>query len=379
MFVFGTRPEAIKLAPVIQRLARDPRFEPYVAVTGQHREMLDQALATFDITPGYNLNIMEHGQSLTDVAVRTLRGLQPILLERRPDVVLVHGDTLATFVSGLAAFFERVPVAHVEAGLRSGDRYDPFPEEMNRKLTAPLANLHFAPTRTAKWNLLRENVPAEDVFVVGNTVIDALLTQVSDTFTFTDPALRGIDFANERMLLVTTHRRENWGEPMRRIFSAVGQLHELFPDVHIVLPLHKNPTVRQAANETLEPGERIHLIEPPDYQTFVNLMARSTLILTDSGGLQEEGPALGKPVLVLRETTERPEGIEAGTCLKVGTQVESIVAHTRRLLEDAAAYQRMSRAVNPYGDGRSAERIASILWARFRGGELPAEVEWQGS
>ena len=285
----------------------------------------------------------------------------------RPEIVLVNVDTLASFAAALASFFEQVPVAHVEAGLRTFHRYDPFPEEMSRRLTARLASLHFAPTARAKENLLREGVPAEEIFVVGNTVIDALLSQVDPGFTFADPLLRDIDFARERVLLVTAHRRENWGAPLERIYRALVQVAEIYPDVRIVVALHKNPLIRRAARDILSGRSRIHLIEPPAYRSFVNLMARCTLILTDSGGIQEEAPALGKPVLVLRETTERPEGLEAGTCLKVGTGTERIVGAVRRLLDDAAAYEQMRRGQS-HGDGQAARRIVEILWAKLRQG-----------
>lgn len=379
MFIFGTRPEAIKLAPVIRRMREDPRFRTVVVVTGQHREMLDQALAAFGLAADHDLDIMRHGQSLTDITARSLEGLSPLVARHRPDVVLVHGDTLTTFAGSLAAFFHQVPVAHVEAGLRTGDRYSPFPEEMNRRLTAALATLHFAPTRQAKWNLLRENVRAEDVFVVGNTVIDALLSQVRTDGSLTHPALAGTGGAHSRMLLVTTHRRENLGEPMRRIFLALNRLCDEFPDIQVVLPLHPNPQVRALAAETLQTGERIRVIEPPDYTAFVNLMARAYLVLTDSGGIQEEAPALGKPVLVLRDVTERPEGVAAGACIPVGTQTEAIVAHARRLLTDPEAYRAASRKVTPYGDGKAAERIVEILWARLRLGAPAREYEWRGA
>lgn len=376
MFIFGTRPEAIKLAPVIQHMADDVRFAPLIVVTGQHEEMLQQALATFSIVPDINLRIMEHGQSLTDVAVRTLQGLQPILVRHRPEIVIVHGDTLATFAASLASFFEQIPVAHIEAGLRTFNRYDPFPEEMSRRLTGQLAAVHFAPTPQAKANLLQEGVRPDDVFVVGNTVIDALLSQVCSEYPFTDALLGQIDFSRERVLLVTAHRRENWGEPLKRIYAALRRIAEAYSDVHIVVSLHKNPLIREIAHAHLAGWPRIHLIEPPEYRTFVNLLARSTLVLTDSGGIQEEAPALGRPVLVLRETTERPEGVAAGTCVQVGTDMERIVSTVRRLLDDSAAYDRMHRAINPYGDGKAAARIAEILWARLRQGRDLRELEW---
>lgn len=363
MTVFGTRPEAIKMAPVINVLRKEShRFDVKVAVTAQHREMLDQVLQVFAIEPDYDLDIMQHGQTLTDITVRVLQGLEKVMEKEAPDVVLVHGDTTTTFAGSLAAFYHQVPVGHVEAGLRSGNCYNPFPEEMNRRLTGVLARFHFAPTQTAVNNLRAENVPESHIFLTGNTVIDALYSTVRDDYQFRDPFLQQLDFGKERVLLVTAHRRENWGEPMRRIFTALRRLVELFADIRIVFPVHKNPRIRELARALLGDVPRVNLIEPPAYAEFANLMARVYLLVTDSGGLQEEAPSLGKPVLVLRETTERPEGIAAGTALLVGTDPERIVREVSRLLTDRAAYECISRAPNPYGDGRAAERIAAVLW-----------------
>lgn len=361
LVVFGTRPEAIKMAPVVRALAAVREFEPIVAVTAQHREMLDQVLTTFAIRPDYDLDLMRHGQTLSDVAVGSIKGLESVLAETRPHVVLVHGDTLTTFAGALAAFYAQVPVAHVEAGLRTADRYNPFPEEMNRRLTGALAEFHFAPTETAKQNLLREAVPANRIWVTGNTVIDALLATVKPDYRFTDPALARIDFSAERVILVTTHRRENLGAPMQRIYRALRKLVHEFSDVRVVFALHKNPAVRSLAQAELGNVPRVDLIEPPAYEEFANLMNQAHLIITDSGGVQEEAPALGKPVLVARETTERPEGVAAGTLVLVGTDTERIVEQARRLLQDRVAYDRMAKSSNPYGDGQAAQRIVSIL------------------
>lgn len=359
--VFGTRPEAIKMAPVVQELKRnEEEFRCMVAVTAQHREMLDQVLRLFSIEPEYDLNIMRPGQSLEEITVRALEGLVKVLDRERPDLVLVHGDTTTTFVAALAAFYRKILVGHVEAGLRTKDKYAPYPEEMNRRLTAALSDVHFAPTRKARENLLREGVPAECIYVTGNTVIDALKATVREDYSFTDPVLANLDF-NKRIILVTAHRRENWGEPMREIFSALRKIKEQHREVEIVFPVHRNPRVRDVAEEILKGVPGIHLIEPLDYEPFVNLMARSYLVLTDSGGLQEEAPALGKPVLVLREVTERPEAVEAGTVRLVGTSEESIVEAAKELLEDRGSYLKMAQAVNPYGDGLASRRIRGFL------------------
>jgi UDP-N-acetylglucosamine 2-epimerase (non-hydrolysing) len=364
MTVFGTRPEAVKMAPVIKELERrSGEIVPLVAVTAQHREMLDQVLELFEITPNYDLNIMQANQTLHDITSRALLGLRDVISEAKPDMILVHGDTTTTFVAALAGFYAQVPVGHVEAGLRTQNKYSPFPEEMNRKLTGAIADLHFSPTDTSKTNLLAEGVNQENIFVTGNTVIDALLATVHENYTFTDPVLNQLDFTNRKVILVTTHRRENLGEPMRNIYLALQQLIEENPDVEIVFPMHKNPHVREVVNSVLGQTERVHLIEPLDYQPFVNLIARSHIILTDSGGVQEEAPSFGKPVLVLRDTTERPEAVEAGTVLLVGTDRDEVYRNASRLLNDSTTYSKMANAVNPYGDGLAAKRIVdSILY-----------------
>jgi UDP-N-acetylglucosamine 2-epimerase (non-hydrolysing) len=364
MTVFGTRPEAVKMAPVIKELERrSGEIVPLVAVTAQHREMLDQVLELFEITPNYDLNIMQANQTLHDITSRALLGLRDVISEAKPDMILVHGDTTTTFVAALAGFYAQVPVGHVEAGLRTQNKYSPYPEEMNRKLTGAIADLHFSPTDTSKTNLLAEGVNQENIFVTGNTVIDALLATVHENYTFTDPVLNQIDFTNRKVILVTTHRRENLGEPMRNIYLALQQLIEENPDVEIVFPMHKNPHVREVVNSVLGQTERVHLIEPLDYQPFVNLIARSHIILTDSGGVQEEAPSFGKPVLVLRDTTERPEAVEAGTVLLVGTDRDEVYRNASRLLKDSTTYSKMANAVNPYGDGLAAKRIVdSILY-----------------
>lgn len=373
--VFGTRPEAIKMAPLITELRRRPDiFQCRVAVTAQHRQMLDQVLDLFGITPDYDLNIMQPGQSLFDITGRALAGLQQVLADERPDLVLVHGDTTTTFVGALAAFYLQLPLGHVEAGLRTGNKYSPFPEEINRHLTGVLADIHFAPTPAARDNLLREGVAAENIFVTGNTVIDALLATVRPGYVFTDPVLKSIDYTRRRVLLVTTHRRENLGAPMREIYLALRRVVREYPDVAVVFPVHKNPAVRRVVREVLGEEPRVHLIEPLDYEPFVNLLQQCYLVLTDSGGLQEEAPALGKPVLVLRDTTERPEAVDAGTVRLVGTAGTAVLAETRRLLDDPAHYRRMAEAVNPYGDGRACRRIAdAIAWRFGFSGEPPEE------
>ncbi|MCG0277024.1 MAG: UDP-N-acetylglucosamine 2-epimerase (non-hydrolyzing) [Thermanaeromonas sp.] len=349
------------MAPVVQELKKSKEeFCCLVAVTAQHREMLDQVLRLFSIEPEYDLNIMRPGQSLEEITVRALEGLVEVLDREKPDLVLVHGDTTTTFVAALAAFYRKIPVGHVEAGLRTGDKYAPYPEEMNRRLTAALSDVHFAPTLKARENLLREGVPAERIYVTGNTVIDALKATVREDYIFTDPLLSTLDF-NKRIILVTAHRRENWGEPMREIFSALRKIKEQYREVEIVFPVHKNPRIRDIAEEILKGVPGVHLIEPLDYEPFVNLMARSYLVLTDSGGLQEEAPALGKPVLVLREVTERPEAVEAGTVRLVGTSEGAIVEAASELLEDKRSYLKMAQAVNPYGDGLASRRIRGFL------------------
>ena len=363
--VFGTRPEAIKMAPVVRRLqARADRFESLVCVSAQHRDMLDQVLEVFALTADHDLAIMTPGQSPAGVVARVLDRLPPLLREVRPDVLLVQGDTMTTFASSFAAYLERIPSCHVEAGLRTGNRYHPFPEEMNRVLTTRLADLHFAPTATARDCLLAEGVPPETVFLTGNTVIDALLATVTPRHQFTTPALAGLDPAL-RLVLVTTHRRESFGEPLREICGAITDLVARFPDIEVVLPVHPNPEVKGTVEAMLCDTPRVRLIEPVDYVEFVHLMARAHLILTDSGGVQEEAPSLGKPVLVLRDTTERPEGVEAGTAVVVGTDRERIVRTAGTLLSSPEAYDRMATAVSPYGDGHASERIVAALEQRY--------------
>ncbi len=362
LVVFGTRPEAIKMAPLIKELARYPEeITCLVSVTAQHREMLDQVLDLFGIRPDYDLNIMKSGQSLFEITCRALSGLQEILNKERPDLTLVHGDTTTTFVSSLAAYYLQIPVGHVEAGLRTGDKYAPFPEEINRRLTAGIADLHFAPTSLARDNLLKEGVSREKIFVTGNTVIDALFLTLKDNYRFNNDVLNGIDYKNRRIILVTTHRRENFGGPMKSVYRALNTIVDLYPDVEVIFPVHRNPIVRNAVEELLSGLNRVHLVDPLEYEPFINLMSRSYLVLTDSGGLQEEAPALGKPVLVLRDVTERPEAVWAGTVRIIGTQYENIVSEVRQLLDDQQHYKRMSEAVNPYGDGKASERICQAI------------------
>jgi UDP-N-acetylglucosamine 2-epimerase (non-hydrolysing) len=364
--VIGTRPEAIKMAPVILRLAADARFESRVCVTGQHREMLDSALSAFGLRPDFDLNIMRPGQQLADIAAATLTGLDPVLDEFKPARVLVQGDTTTTLAAAIASFYKRVRVGHVEAGLRTGDLSAPWPEEGNRKLTTAIADLHFAPTPTSRQNLLAEGVRAERIFVTGNTVIDALLTMRARLEA--DAALRSAfdtRYAwlrpDSRLILVTGHRRENFGAGFENICNALAKLATMFPDCQILYPVHLNPNVREPVFRILGNIANVRLDEPADYEPFVYLMNRSTLIITDSGGVQEEAPSLGKPVLVMREVTERPEAVEAGTVRLVGTDIDRIVEAASRLLSDAVEYHTMSRAINPYGDGRATGRIVEIL------------------
>ena len=354
MTVFGTRPEAIKMAPIVLELQKHAdKITPVVAVTAQHREMLDQVLNLFHITPDHDLDIMAQGQTLFDITTKAMKGLDAVLSEEKPDIVLVHGDTTTTFAGALAAYYHQTTVGHVEAGLRTHNKYSPFPEEMNRKLTGCISDLNFAPTQTSEQNLLAENVKPESIFVTGNTVIDALHHTVRSDFEFEDEMLRSI--------LVTTHRRENLGEPMRHVYKALRQLTEEFEDVEVVFPVHKNPKVREVVREELGGLEKVHLIDPLDYEPFANLMSRAHLILTDSGGVQEEAPALGKPVLVLRDTTERPEAVAAGTVKLIGTDRERVYQEAKTLLEDPAEYGRMAESVNPYGDGKASERIIQAI------------------
>jgi UDP-N-acetylglucosamine 2-epimerase (non-hydrolysing) len=377
MVIFGTRPEAIKMAPLVKELNQAAsHFQVKVAVTAQHREMLDQVLDLFNIIPDYDLDIMEPGQTLFTVTTRVLEGLAGVLERGRPDIVLVHGDTTTTFAGSLAAFYHQIPVGHVEAGLRTGNRYSPYPEEMNRKLTGCLADLHFAPTSTAANNLRQEGVRDAGIFVTGNTVIDALRATVDAGYQFADPVLSGLDFAGKKIILMTTHRRENLGGPMANIYRALKQVLAEHPEAEVVFPVHKNPKVRQVVEEYLAGVQRFHLIEPLDYQPFINLMAKSYLVLTDSGGLQEEAPSLGKPVLVLRDTTERPEAVQAGTVRLVGTSFEEVCRQTGELLTSPSTYEQMANAVNPYGDGQASRRIARRLLFHFGKSQQPPEP-WQ--
>lgn len=363
--VFGTRPEAIKMAPVVRalQLARD-RFESHVCVTAQHRTMLDQVLEVFDLKADVDLDLMVPGQSPAGIASGVLDRLPPLLQRLRPDIVLVQGDTTTTFSAAFAAFLQRIPTGHIEAGLRTGDRWQPFPEEMNRVLTTRIAALHFAPTPAARESLLAEGIPAADVYLTGNTVIDALLQTVRAEYRFRTPALAGLDPAR-RLVLVTTHRRESFGGPLRSTCAAIRELAGRFPELQFVLPVHPNPEVKRTVEELLCDLPGMHLIPPVDYLEFVHLVSRADLVLTDSGGLQEEAPSLGKPVLVLREVTERPEGVAAGTALVVGTDRDRIVAAASELLTSPEAYARMANAVNPYGDGRASERILAALADRL--------------
>ncbi len=370
MSIFGTRPEAIKMAPVVLELRKYPQVKSLVAVTAQHREMLDQVLNLFGIRPDFDLNIMSEAQTLFDITSRALLGLDKVLTEAKPDVVLVHGDTTTTFAGALAAFYHQIEVGHVEAGLRTRNKFSPYPEEMNRRLTGALTDLHFAPTPTAKANLLREGVDADKIFVTGNTVIDALYQTVRADFKFRHVS------AGKRVILVTTHRRENLGEPLRQVYKALRQLVEEFPDVEVIFPVHKNPKVREVVNEELGGLERVRLTDPLDYEPFANLMNRATLILTDSGGVQEEAPALGKPVLVLRDTTERPEAVDAGTVKLIGTNQAKVYGAAKLLLTDAAAYRQMAEARSPYGDGHASRRIVSaLLWRHGLATEPPVEFD----
>ena len=362
MTVFGTRPEAIKMAPVVLELAKHPdTILPVVAVTAQHREMLDQVLNLFAIHPDYDLDIMAAGQTLFDITTRAMMGLDKVLTEEKPDLVLVHGDTTTTFAGALAAYYHQTDVGHVEAGLRTHNKYSPFPEEMNRHLTGAIADLHFAPTDTSEKNLLSEATDPKKIFVTGNTVIDALHHTVREDFHFDEPLLQKIDYAKHRVVLVTTHRRQNLGEPMRHVYKALKQLVDEFPDIEVVFPVHKNPKVREVVRQELGGVERVHLIDPLDYEPFANLMHRSYLSLTDSGGVQEEAPALGKPVLVLRDTAERPEAVAAGTVKLIGTDRSRVYSEAKGLLTDAAEYSRMAESCNPYGDGRAARRIVQAI------------------
>ncbi|BBK98099.1 non-hydrolyzing UDP-N-acetylglucosamine 2-epimerase [Bacillus anthracis] len=362
MTIFGTRPEAIKMAPLVLELQKHPeKIESIVTVTAQHRQMLDQVLSIFGITPDFDLNIMKDRQTLIDITTRGLEGLDKVMKEAKPDIVLVHGDTTTTFIASLAAFYNQIPVGHVEAGLRTWDKYSPYPEEMNRQLTGVMADLHFSPTAKSATNLQKENKDESRIFITGNTAIDALKTTVKETYSH--PVLEKL--GNDRLVLMTAHRRENLGEPMRNMFRAIKRLVDKHEDVQVVYPVHMNPVVRETANDILGDYGRIHLIEPLDVIDFHNIAARSYLMLTDSGGVQEEAPSLGVPVLVLRDTTERPEGIEAGTLKLAGTDEETIFSLADELLSDKEAHDKMSKASNPYGDGRASERIVEAILKHF--------------
>ena len=373
MLVYGTRPEAIKMAPIHAELARTPGLEPMAVVTGQHREMLDQVNELFGIKPDHDLDIISARQTLEQITVRALAGLGAVIRDERPDMIVVQGDTTTAFVAALAAFYDKVPVAHVEAGLRTADFYSPFPEEINRRLTGQLASLHLAPTPTSKANLLRENIAPGRIVVTGNTVIDALLDVVARRLPYTDPLLERL--SGRRIVLITAHRRESWGDPMARAASAIGRLAREFPDVAFVLPAHLNPIVREVLLPPLTGLANVIITEPLPYGEFARLMQDSHLILTDSGGVQEEGPSLGKPVLVMRDSTERPEAIHAGTVSLVGTNAELIVSEVRSLLTDEARYSEMANAVNPYGDGHAAERSVQAMGHYFGLNEGPAEFD----
>ncbi|MFC6314255.1 non-hydrolyzing UDP-N-acetylglucosamine 2-epimerase [Lapidilactobacillus achengensis] len=374
MTVFGTRPEAIKMAPLVLELQRRPEFKEITVVTAQHRQMLDQVLAIFKITPDYDLDIMKQRQTLSQITGRVLTGIEEVIAAEKPDIVLVHGDTTTSMAASLAAFYQQTTLGHVEAGLRTWNKYSPFPEEMNRQITDDLSDLYFAPTSQSKANLLQEHHSSEHLYVTGNTAIDALKQTVKadyhhDVLDEVDPA--------KKMILVTMHRRENQGEPMRRVFKAMRQVVDSHADVEIIYPVHLNPVVQEAAHELLGNDPRIHLIDPLDVVDFHNLAARSYFIMTDSGGVQEEAPSLGKPVLVLRDTTERPEGVAAGTLKLVGTDPEVVTTNMLRLLEDETAYQAMAHAKNPYGDGHAAERICTAIHAYFDD-QAPAPTDFEG-
>ena len=362
MTVFGTRPEAIKMCPLVLEMRKYTDFiEPVVAVTAQHREMLDQVLELFAIKPDYDLNIMTSGQTLYDITVKALLGLKDVIAKAQPDLILVHGDTTTTFAGSLAAYYAQIQLGHVEAGLRTGNKFSPYPEEMNRKLTGSLADFHFAPTTVSRSNLLKENVPEKAIFVTVNTVIDALNTTVKKDFVFADPVINKALDSGKRLILMTTHRRENLGEPMRQVYRALKTTLEQHPDAAAIFPVHKNPKVREVVQAELAGTDRVYLTEPMDYEPFANLMNHADIVLTDSGGIQEEAPALGKPVLVLRDTTERPEAVVAGTVRLTGTGYDVVKEETCRLLDDAAYYRSMAEAVNPYGDGRACDRIVRAV------------------
>ncbi|MGM7314203.1 UDP-N-acetylglucosamine 2-epimerase (non-hydrolyzing) [Enterococcus casseliflavus] len=361
MTIFGTRPEAIKMAPLVKAVQEDPRFESIVTVTAQHRQMLDQVMNIFDLSADYDLNIMKDGQTLAGITSRVIKELDQIFEEAKPDIVLVHGDTTTTFSASIASFYHQIKIGHVEAGLRTWNKYSPFPEEMNRQLTDVLADIYFAPTEMSKKNLLNEKRNVSDIYVTGNTAIDAMKYTISDQYSHSLLT----DIGDKKIILVTMHRRENLGNPMRNVFKAINRIVERFDDVHVVFPMHKNPIVRKTVKETLIDCDRIHLIEPLDVVDFQNFANQSYMIMSDSGGVQEEAPSLGKPVLVLRDTTERPEGIEAGTLRLVGTSEDKVFVSAKELLEDNDIYDQMSKASNPYGDGFASQRILDAIAYSF--------------
>lgn len=372
MTVFGTRPEAIKMAPLVKVLEKREGIESIVCITAQHRQMLDQVMDIFDIRADYDLDIMQSGQTLSDITSRVMKGIEGVIAEAKPDIVLVHGDTTTTFAGALASFYCQTKIGHVEAGLRTYDKYSPFPEEMNRCLTTYLADLYFAPTENNEANLLKENVNPDTIYITGNTVIDAIKTTVRPDYVFADETLKTLDFDQKRVILVTAHRRENLGEPLENICNAILNTVNAFPDVEVVYPVHLNPLVRNTAFSILGNHPRIHLIDPLDVTELHNLMNRCYMVMTDSGGLQEEAPSLGKPVLVLRNETERPEAVTAGTVKIAGVNREEIEALAYTLLSDKTEYEKMSKAVNPYGDGLASERIAdAILYAFGKKNEKP--------
>lgn len=374
MSIFGTRPEAIKMAPLVKELEKNDTIETKVCVTAQHREMLDQVLELFDIKPDYDLNIMTSKQTLTGVTNRVLEGLEKIFLEYKPDMVLVHGDTTTTFAASLAAFYQKIKVGHVEAGLRTYDKYFPYPEEMNRKLTGALADIHFSPTKGSKENLLNEGVNKDIIHITGNTVIDAMATTVDKDYKFKTKDLNNIDFQNKKVIMVTAHRRENWGQSIENICKALKYIVENNSDVEVVYLVHLNPIVKDVVEKHLKGMERVHLLSPQDTKETHNLINKSYMLMTDSGGLQEEAPHLGKPVLVLRDVTERPEAVQAGTVRLVGTEYDNIVKNTKELLKNNDIYNKMSCSINPYGDGKTSQRIVkSILYYFKRIEERPEE------
>lgn len=372
MTVFGTRPEAIKMAPLALALEASPHIDALCCVTAQHREMLDSVLDIFNIKPDYDLNIMSPRQTLSTITGKVLQGMDDVLEEAKPDLILVHGDTSTTFSAALAGFYHQIPVGHVEAGLRTFDKFSPYPEEMNRVLVSRIADLHFCPTPSNQQNLSTEHID-KNVYLTGNTVIDAMATTVKDSFTFSDDILNLLDYENKKVILVTCHRRENYGDPMTQIMTALRKIADDFPDVHLVYPVHLSPIVQEASQKYLANHPRIHLIAPLSVDEMHNLMSRATFIMTDSGGLQEEAPALGKPVLVLRKETERPEAVEAGTVKLAGVDQSHIYTLAKDLLTDDTLYQNMAQAVNPYGDGEACRRIVEAILFHFKHTETPPD------